>query len=58
MNKASEMLTSLAEEYTINPDDVRQVAEYLHSALEFIDELARKHMETGGKDADSEPQSE
>jgi len=58
MTKASEMLESLAEEYTVSADEVRQVAEYLHSALEVIDELARKDMEKGGEDADSESQSQ
>ncbi len=58
LKKASEMLESLAEQYTVSVDDVGQVAEYLHSALEVIDELTRQDMKKGGTDADSESQSQ
>lgn len=56
ITKAIERLESLAREYQVTGDDVQQVAEYLRSALEFIDNLRQQHEAQGGKDADSESQ--
>jgi len=57
MTNAIEQLESLAGEYQVTGDDVQQVAEYLRSAMEFIDNLKRQHEAHGDKDADSQSES-